>query len=156
MLRKIILAAASVAALALSPTAFAQQTEGYEATAMLMNVVGEVKVNRERAFDMFNEGGDRFLNGDIYVFCFNAGDGKFVAMGNANAKDLLGKDVRTLKDETGYPFGQEIYAAGKKMEGEITEVTYLFVKPTDGKPAVKKSFVTRVDEDYVCGVGYYK
>ena len=63
MLRKIILAAASGAALALSSTAFAQQTEGYEATAMLMNVVGEVKVNREHAFEMFNEGGGRFPNG---------------------------------------------------------------------------------------------
>jgi Single Cache domain 2 len=156
MLRKIILAAATGAALALSPAAFAQQTEGYEAAAMLMNVVGEVKVNRERAFDMFNEGGGRFLNGDIYVFCTNAGDGKIIAMGNANAKELLGQDIRTLKDETGKAFGQEIYAAGQKREGEITEVTYLFVKPTDGKPAVKKSFVTRVDEDYVCGVGYYK
>ena len=156
MLLKIILAAATGAALALSPAAFAQQTEGYEAAAMLMNVVGEVKVNQQRAFDMFNEGGERFLNGDIYVFCFNAGDGKFVAMGNANAKNLLGQDVRSLKDETGYAFGQEIYAAGQKREGVISEVTYLFVKPTDGKPALKKSFVTRVDEDYVCGVGYYK
>ena len=156
MLRKIILAAATGAALALSPAAFAQQTEGYEAAAMLMNVVGEVKVNQQRAFDMFNEGGERFLNGDIYVFCFNAGDGKFVAMGNANAKDLLGKDVRTLKDETGNAYGQQIYTAGQKPEGEITEVSYPFARATDPKPADKTSFVTRVDNDFACGVGYYK
>ena len=58
-------------------------------------------------------------------------------MGNANAKELLGQDVRTLKDQTGKNYGQEIYAAGQKPEGEITEVSYLFVKPTDPKPAVQ-------------------
>jgi signal transduction histidine kinase len=96
------------------------------------------------------------VNGDIYVFCTNVGNGKFVAMGNSNAKDLLGQDVRTLKDPTGKAFGQEIYAAGQKPEGEITEVSYLFAKPTDPKPAPKTSFVTRVDDDFACGVGYYK
>jgi hypothetical protein len=51
---------------------------------------------------------------------------------------------------------QEIYAAGQKPEGEITEVSYLFAKPSDLKPAVKKNFVTKVDDDFACGVGYYK
>jgi hypothetical protein len=32
----------------------------------------------------------------------------------------------------------------------------MFVRPTDPKPAPKTSFVTRVDEDFACGVGYYK
>lgn len=160
MARKIIIAAASGVALALSQAAFAQQSsrlaDGAEAKAMLLNVIDEVKVNREQAFDMFNQDGGRFRNGDIYVFCTKVGDGTFVAMGNVNAKDVLGQDVRTLKDATGKAFGQEIYAAGRKPEGEITEVSYLFAKPSDPKPAPKTSFVTRVDDDYACGVGYYK
>jgi hypothetical protein len=160
MIRKVVIAAASGAVLALSTAAFAQQPErsanAYKARAMLMNVVAEVIVNREQAFDMFNQGGGRFVDGDFYVFCFGSGNGKFVAMGNANAKELLGQDVRTLKDPTGKNFGQEIYAAGQKPEGEITEVSYLFVKPTDAKPSAKTSFVTKVDNDYACGVGYYK
>ncbi len=160
MVRKIIIAVASGAVLTLSPAAYAQQTERladiYEASAMLMNVVAEVKINREQAFDLFNRGSGRFQNGDHYVFCTNVEDGKFVAMGNANAKDLLGKDVRTLKDATGKAYGQEIYAAGQKPEGEVTEVSYLFVKPHEAKPAPKTSFVTRVDDDFACGVGYYK
>jgi hypothetical protein len=160
MVRKIIIAAASGAVLALSPGAFAQQTErvasAYKARAMLMNVVAEVIVNREQAFDMFNQGGGRFLDGEIYVFCFNAGNGKFVAEGNANAKELLGQDIRTLKDVTGKAFGQEIYTGGQKPEGEITEVSYMFAKPNDPKPAAKTTFVTKVDDDYACGVGYYK
>ncbi len=160
MAHKIIIAATFGAVLALSSAASAQQKDqpagAYQARAMLRNVVTEVKINKEQAFDMFNQGGGRFLDGDIYVFCFNSGNGKFVAMGNANAKDLLGQDVRTLKDATGAAFGQEIYAAGQKPEGDITEVNYLFAKPTDPKPSAKTSFVTKVDDDYACGVGYYK
>ncbi len=160
MVRKFIVAAAAGATLALSSAAFAQENGrlagGYEARAMLRNVVLEVKINREHAFDMFNQGGDRFLNGDIYVFCFNAKDGNFVATGNANSKDLLGQDVRTLKDPDGKAFGQDLYNAGQKPEGEITEVDYVFVKPTDPTPAPKTSFVTRVDDEFACGVGYYK
>ncbi|MDI9848506.1 cache domain-containing protein [Rhodoblastus sp. 17X3] len=160
MLRKIIIAAASGLVLALSSGAFAQQSDrspdAYKARAMLLNVVAEVKINREQAFEMFNQGGGRFKDGDLYVFCTDAKNGKFVAMGNANAKELLGQDVRTLKDPSGKAFGQEIYDAGQKPEDEITEVSYVFVKPSDPKSAAKTSFVTKVDDDYACGVGYYK
>jgi hypothetical protein len=155
MTRKFIIAAASAAMLAPAPAALAA-ADGSEARAMLLNVVDEVKVNRSNAFDMFNAGGGRFLNGDTYVFCTRTDNGKFVAMGNVNAKDLLGTDIRALKDSTGKAFGQEIFDAGQKAEGEITEVSYLFGKPSDPKPVPKTSFVTRVDEDYACGVGYYK
>jgi signal transduction histidine kinase len=159
MLRKIILAAATGAALALSAAAFAHPADKYIAKAMLMSAAAEVNTDSKQAFDQFNQGKGKFLNGmngNIYVFCFHSGDGTFVAMGNTNAKDLLGKDVRTLKDETGNAYGQQIYTAGQKPEGEITEVSYEFAKPTDAKPAPKTSFVTRVDADYACGVGYYK
>jgi hypothetical protein len=160
MLRKIIITAASGAVFVLSQAAFAQQKEGfppgYEARAMLRNVVLEVKINKEHAFELFNEGGGRFLNGDTYVFCTDIDDGKFVAEGNPYAKELLGQDVRTLKDPTGKAFGQEIYDAGRKPEGVITEVTYLFAKPSDPTPAPKTTFVTRVDSEFACGVGYYK
>lgn len=160
MHRKIIVTAGFGAALMFSQTAFAQPKEGfpvgYEARAMLRNVVLEVKINREHAFEMFNEGGGRFLNGDTYVFCTDIDDGKFVAEGNPHAKDLIGTDVRNLKDPTGKPFGQEIYDAGRKPEGVITEVSYLFAKPSDPTPAPKTTFVTRVDSEFACGVGYYK
>lgn len=130
MVCKTIIAAAWGAVLALSPAAFAQQTarlvDGFEARSMLRNVVDEVKVNREQAFDMFNKGNGRFHNGDTYVFCNNTGNGKFVAVGNENSKELLGQDVRTLTDATGKAFGQEIYAAGQKPEGEISDISYLF------------------------------
>jgi len=159
MIRKIIIAAASGVVLALSQMAFAHPADKYIAKAMLMNAAADVNDDSKQAFASFNQGRGKYLggmNGNIYVFCFNAEDGIFVANGNANAKDLLGKDVRTLKDGAGKAYGQELYAAGQKPEGEITEVNYLFAKATDPKPTDKTSYVTRVDKDYACGVGYYK
>ena len=79
MIRKVVIAAASGAVLALSTAAFAQQPERrpmtYKARAMLMNVVADVNVDREQAFEMFNQGAGRFMNGNIYVFCFDSENG---------------------------------------------------------------------------------
>ena len=158
MIRTLIIAAASAAVLALSPTAFAQQSGGTaeEAKAMLMKAVAAVKTDKAKALDMFNKGEGGFLDRDLYVFCGNLSDGKAVAIGNPNAKQLIGVNSRTLKDATGKPFGEELYAAYQKPEGEITEVNYMFPRPgADKMPVPKVSLVTRVG-DLGCGVGYYK
>jgi hypothetical protein len=82
-------------------------------------------------------------------------DGKILAFANPQAKQLIGTDQRMLKDATGKAYGQEIYDAAQKPEGQVTEVSYLFVQPGDPKPVPKVSYVTRVG-DISCGVGYYK
>jgi hypothetical protein len=160
MFRTFIIGAASAAVLALSSTAFAQQPGQYgnavEAKAMLLKAVAAVKADKTKALDMFNKGEGGFLDRDLYPFCSNVTDGKNVAIANPNAKQLLGTDSRTLKDPTGKEFGMELYAAGQKPEGQITEVSYLFVRPgPDTKPVPKVSFVARAG-DLFCGVGYYK
>ena len=158
MIRALMIAAASAAILALSPTASAQQTGGTaaEAKAMLMKAVSAVKADKAKALEMFNKGEGGFLDRDLYVFCSNVSDGKNVAIGNPNAKQLLGVDARTLKDATGKAFGAELYAAYQKPEGELTEVSYMFPRPgADKTPVPKVSLATRVG-DLGCGVGYYK
>jgi hypothetical protein len=153
-----MIAAMSGAVLMFSPTGFAQQTSGTadEAKAMLMKAVAAVKADKAKALDMFNKGEGGFLDRDLYVLCANLSDGKLVAIGNPNAKQLLGTDVRTLKDATGKPFGAEQYAAMQKPEGEITEVSYMWPRPgADKTPVPKVSLVTRVG-DLGCGSGYYK
>ena len=160
MIRTFMIGVASAAVLALTPTAFAQQTSQYgnagEAKAMLMKAVAAVKADKAKALEMFNKGEGGFLDRDLYVFCADISDGKIVAQGNPNKKDQLGQDQRTLKDSTGKNFGAELYAAGQKPEGQITEVSYMFPKPgADPKPMPKVSFVTKV-RDLTCGVGYYK
>jgi len=157
MMRTFMLASAAV--FALSPTVFAQQSDhgtAEQAKAMLLKAEAAVKADKTKAISMFNNGEGGFLDRDLYVFCANASDGKIVAQGNPNAKQQLGQDQKTLKDATGKAFGMELYAAGKKPEGQITEVSYLFSRPgSDTKPVPKVSLVTKVS-DLICGVGYYK
>ena len=158
MIRTLMIAAASAALLALSPTAFAQQAGGTadEAKAMLMKAVAAVKADKAKALDMFNKGEGGFLDRDLYVFCGNVSDGKAVAIGNPNAKQILGVDAgpsRTLPANLLAPNSTPRY---QKPEGEITEVSYMFPRPgADKTPVPKVSLVTRVG-DLGCGVGYYK
>ena len=114
-----------------------------------------MKADKAKALDMFNKGEGGFLDRDLYVFCYNVGDGKIVALGNPNAKQNMDVDVRTLKDSAGKEYGPELYGAGQKPEGQITEVSYMFPKPTDKTPVSKASFVTR-EGNLGCEVGYYK
>src|SRR6202162_4633339 len=127
MLRTSMIAAVSAAVLMFSPTAFAQQAGGTadEAKAMLRKAVAAVKADKAKALGMFNKGEGGFLDRDLYVFCDNLSDAKVVAIGNPNAKQLLGTDARTTKDSTGKVFGVELFAAMQKPEGQITEVSYM-------------------------------
>ena len=158
MVRKFMIAAVSAAVIAPSPAALGQQTGGTaeEAKAMLMKALATVRADKAKALDMFNKGEGGFRDRDLYVFCANANDGTIVATGNPNLKEALGTDMRAAQNSTGEPFGAEMYAAIQKPEGQITEVTYMFVRPgPDTKPMPKVSLVTRVG-DIFCGVGYYK
>ncbi len=157
MIRTFIIAVASAAVLALSPTAFAQgQGTADEAKAMLAKTVATLKADKAKTLDLINKGEGGFLDRDLYPFCANVSDGKLVAVGNPNVKQLLGTDSKTIKDANGKPFGQEMNDAYQKSEGQITEVSYMWVRPgPDKTPVPKVSFVTRVG-DLGCGVGYYK
>ena len=155
MIRTLMIAMASAMVLTLSATAFAQGTAS-EARTMLDKAVVAVKADKAKTLDTINKGEGGFLDRDLYVFCFNIGDGKAVANASTNpaARKTIGVDVRTLKDATGKVFGQDLYDAAK--EGQITEVSYMFPKPgADMTPVAKISLVTRVG-DLGCGVGYYK
>jgi len=160
MIRVFMITVALGLILMLSPTAFGQQSSrggtADEAKAMLMRAVAAVKTDKTKALEMFNKGEGGFLDRDLYPFCYNNGDGKLVAVGNPNAKQLLGQDVRTFKDATGKMFGLEQYLASEKSEGKIVESRYMFSRPGADRTQVQKvSFATRVG-DLTCGVGYYK
>jgi Single Cache domain 2 len=133
----------------------AQYGTAEEAKAMLLKAVAAVKADKTKALETFNKGEGGFLDRDLYPFCANTSDGILLAVANPNAKQNLGKDVRGLKDATSKAFGQELFDAGQKPEGQISEVSYEFARPGDPKPAPKVSYVTRVGDIY-CGVGYYK
>lgn len=154
MIRSFIIAAASAAALTLATGAFAQQGgTAQEARAMLDKAVVAVKADETLALIMFTKGEGGFRDRDLYPFCFRIADAKALATPLAVH---AGTDVRTLKDATGKIYGEDLYAAAQKPEGQITEVSYMFPRPgTTTPPVAKVSFVTKVG-DLGCGVGYYK
>ena len=153
MFRTLMIGAAS--ALALSAAALAQQggTE-QEARTMLDKAVAAVQDDTIVAIAMFIKGEGGFRDRDLYPFCFRISDGKTLASPKAVP---AGTDVRTLKDSKGSAYGEAIYAAAQKPEGQITEIpAYMFPKPDTTTPTFEKvSFVTKVG-DLGCGVGYYK
>jgi hypothetical protein len=157
MRRNLIFGALASVAIVLTGAALAQAQYGTaaEAKAMLEKAIVAVKADKTKALDMFNSGQGGFLDRDLYPFCGNTSDGKVLAVANPNAKQNIGKDVRSLKDSTGKAYGEELFAAGQKPEGQITEVSYMFARTGDPAPVPKVSFVTRVGDIY-CGVGYYK
>jgi hypothetical protein len=156
MFRAIMTAAAAATILGVSTPGSTQQGQlgtAQEARAMLDKAVAAIKADRDLALGMFNKGEGGFRDRDLYPFCQRVSDGKGVATPLAVP---IGTDVRIQKDPTGKAYGEELYAAAQKPEGQITEVSYMFPKPGTTAPAVPKvSFVTRVG-DLVCGVGYYR
>ena len=154
MLHQRMSSAVFVVALTLSTTAIAQQAQfgtAAEAKAMLERAVAAVKADKAQALAMFNKGEGGFKDRDLQPFCFNVSDGKITA---ATVPNVLGTDIRALKDKNGKEFGQEIYQAAS--EGKITEVSYMFPRPgTDPTLFQKVSFITGVG-DQGCGVGYFK
>jgi Protein of unknown function (DUF4239)/Single Cache domain 2 len=125
-----------------------------QAMAMLTRAVAALQADRNQALTMFNTGEGGFLDEDLYPYCFNVGDGRFVA--DVNQPKLLGQKVMDLKDAAGKPFGLELYKAAQNSEHEITDVSYLFLKPgSEQQLAPKIAFVTRVG-DLGCAVGYYQ
>src|SRR5277367_6050975 len=131
MVRRFMIATAPAAVIALSPAALGQQTGGTaeEAKAMLMRAVAAVRSDEAKALDMFNKGEGGFRDRDLYVFCVSTSDDTIVATGNPNLKQALGVDIRTAQNSTDRAFGEEIYRAIQKPEGQITEVSYMGPKP---------------------------
>jgi hypothetical protein len=158
MQRKFIIGAVSTAALTLSIHAFAQGQFGtpQEARVMLDKTIAAVQAERTKTLDLINKGEGGFLDRDLYPFCFDVTDGKVIAVASNNAKQYLGTDIRALKDATGKVYGPELYDAGQKPEGKITEVSYMFPRPgADKTPVPKVSMLMRAG-DLACGVGSYR
>ena len=118
-----------------------------EAKAMLEKATSALKADKAKALAQFTKGEGGFKDRDLYPFCGGA-DGMFTAH-----PKLVGKSLKDLKDKTGKPLGEEIYA--KAQEGKITEVSYMWPRPEQTEPVQKVSYVTKVG-DQVCAVGYYK
>ena len=88
MIRTLMFAAVSAAALLLSPIAFAQQTGGTadEAKSMLMKAVAAVKADKAKALDMFTKGEGGFRIATSMYFAVLSVTARSSRLGNPNAK----------------------------------------------------------------------
>jgi hypothetical protein len=118
-----------------------------DAKALLAKAVTAVKVNQDDAIAKFDNPNGGFRDRDLYVFC---GDLK---TGMSLSGPLKGKDLRTVQDSTGKPFGQEIL--DKSKDGQIAVVDYMFPMPGMKTAVPKEAFIEGIGTIY-CGVGYYK
>ena len=127
--------------------AAAEYGSAADAKAMLERAVAAVKANKAGALAQFTKGEGGFKDRDLYPFC-GGPDGNFTAH-----PSLAGKSLKALQDKAGKPLGEEIYKVA--VEGQISEVSYMWPRPGSNDPVQKVIFVTKVT-DQVCAVGYYK
>ena len=155
MNKRVFAAALAASALLWGAGLVSAQSSGTaaEARAMLDNAVAALKTNEATALAAFNDKGNtKFHDRDLYVFCYNMTDGKFMAHTNSA---MMGTDVRALKVKDD-PLGQRIFdTINKSSGGSVLTVDYNFPKPGTTEPVPKQSFVTKVGNQG-CGVGYYK
>jgi hypothetical protein len=119
-----------------------------EAKAMLSRAVAAMKADKSAAIDSFNHNAPKFRDRDLFVFCFNSGDGRF----NAH-EAMVSHDVRRIRDSTGHAIGDVMYRAA--VEDAVVEVTYSSPLPGSTATTRKRAFITRVS-DQVCGVSAYE
>ena len=67
-----------------------------EAKTMLNRAIIEVRADRLAAIEKFNRNETPFRDRDLFVFCFNAGDGRFTAH-----EAMVSWEVRNLRDAKG-------------------------------------------------------
>ena len=104
------------------------------ARAMLERAVRAVQTDKPKALTAFTQGAGEFHWGDLYVFCIDAKSGKIDAHPNQN---LIGWDVRTLRDQSGKRFGEEMLRVARP--GQFTELTYSWPRLGTKEPAAKSS-----------------
>ncbi|MDE1972910.1 MAG: chemotaxis protein [Hyphomicrobiales bacterium] len=125
-----------------------------QARAMLERAVAALKDNQAAALKAFNDPKNtQFRERDLYVYCFNVGDGKFTAY---QSPMLLGVNVREFKLPPNDPVGQRAYDAIHDVsEGNFITLEYQMPKPGTKQSATKQFLETRVGNQG-CGVTYFK
>lgn len=137
----------------LSCAAFAaEQATAQEASAMVKKGVEFIKNNgKDKAFAEFNNPKGQFVKGDLYVMCYDmSGNNK---CHGSNPK-LIGKNLLDIKDANGiFIVKNFIEVAQSKGAGWVD-----YKWPNSVTKAVenKSTYVEKVDDNLLIGVGIYK
>ena len=108
------------------------------------------QVGERKAFADFSRPDGGFVEGELYVFCY---DRKGVNMAHGGNKAFLGRNLLHIKD----PDGAEPNVMILKMGFDHGQgwVDFKWPNPVTKRIENKSAYVIRTN-DVVCGVGYYK
>lgn len=121
-----------------------------QARTMLKNASRALERESASALKEFQQLNGRFVRDDLYVFVVDINSGKFIAHGAS--PELIGSDVRELKDPDGRPVITEMLErAARSKDGELD---YIWRNPVTGKLEHKHTYF-RVEQGRLIGVGYY-
>ena len=143
------LAVAAFAAAASLPVVLAATPE--QAKAFSERASAYIKeVGEEKAFAEFSRRDGRFVDGELYVFCYDR-DGNNKAHGGNPS--FVGRNLLHIKDPDGREPNNLIVRKGFD-EGQGW-VDFKWPNPASKRIQDKTAYVIRTN-DVVCGVGYYK
>lgn len=138
-----------------SSTAFAAGDRGTadEAVALVKKAVAYIKANgKEKAFEEINNPKGQFVDRNLYIFVYDL-KGISLAIGNGNAKKMVGKNLADMRDADG------TYLIKKLIEVSTTKgkgwVDYKWPNPVTNSVEKKSSYVEKLD-DMLVGCGIYK
>lgn len=109
------------------------------------------EVGKEQAFSDFSRPDGGYVDGELYMFCY-AKDGTNVAHGGNPA--FVGKNLLHVKDPDGMEVNAEIIKLGM-AEGQGW-IDFKWPNPVSKKVEQKTAYVVKIDDQVVCGSGYYK
>jgi cytochrome c len=108
------------------------------------------RVGEEKAFADFTRPDGGFVDGDLYVFCY---DREGVNKAHGGNPPFVGKNLLHIKDPDGKEANFEIVKTG--FEQGRRWVDFKWPGPTTKRIQPRSAYVIRTN-DAVCGFGYYK
>ena len=119
--------------------------------ALVERAAAHVKeVGEEQAFKDFTNKDGGYLDGELYVFCY---DHAGVNKAHGTNPLFIGKNLTDLRDSDGnQPFSEIMRVGFEQGQGWVD---FKWPNPTTKRVQQKSSYVIRTN-DVVCGVGYYR
>jgi cytochrome c len=109
------------------------------------------EVGEERAFADFTRKDGGFVDGELYVFCY---DRKGLNKAHGGNPSFVGRNLLHIKDPDGTEPNYLIVKKG--FEDGRGWVDFKWPNPVTKRIEDKSAYVIRTNDDVVCGVGYYK
>ena len=120
--------------------------------ALVERAVAHIRdVGRERAFADFSRPDGGFVDGELYVYC-DAADGTVIAHGGN--PHLVGVNLLNVRDPDGKLPNVEMRRIAFTQGSGWLE--FRWPDPATKRIELKNAYVLKVDDNTMCGSGYYK